>query len=36
MTDSQRAAREYDAMATDYSADNAESATNAYYERPGR
>ena len=27
-------ARQYDAMAVDYAADNAESAFNAYYERP--
>jgi ubiquinone/menaquinone biosynthesis C-methylase UbiE len=34
MDDSQRTASQYDAMAVDYSADNADNATNAYYERP--
>ncbi|MGA3353375.1 MAG: methyltransferase domain-containing protein [Acidimicrobiales bacterium] len=34
MTDSERTSREYDAMAVDYAADNAENAYNAYYERP--
>jgi 2-polyprenyl-3-methyl-5-hydroxy-6-metoxy-1,4-benzoquinol methylase len=35
MEDSERTARQYDEMALDYSADNAENATNAFYERPG-
>jgi ubiquinone/menaquinone biosynthesis C-methylase UbiE len=34
VSDSERTAREYDVMAADYSADNAESPTNAFYERP--
>ncbi len=34
VTDAQRSARQYDAMAADYAADNAESAYNAFYERP--
>jgi SAM-dependent methyltransferase len=34
MSDSERSAREYDTMAADYAADNAESAYNAFYERP--
>jgi ubiquinone/menaquinone biosynthesis C-methylase UbiE len=34
MEDGERSAREYDAMAAEYAADNAESAYNAYYERP--
>ncbi len=34
MRDAERSARQYDAMAADYAADNAESAFNAYYERP--
>jgi ubiquinone/menaquinone biosynthesis C-methylase UbiE len=34
MTDGERTARQYDAMASDYAIDNLESATNAYYERP--
>jgi ubiquinone/menaquinone biosynthesis C-methylase UbiE len=34
MNDAERTAREYDAMAGDYAADNAKSAYNAYYERP--
>jgi ubiquinone/menaquinone biosynthesis C-methylase UbiE len=32
--DGERSARQYDAMAVDYAADNAASAFNAYYERP--
>jgi len=34
VTDGDRTARQYDAMAVAYAADNAESAFNAYYERP--
>ncbi|MGA2528846.1 MAG: class I SAM-dependent methyltransferase [Acidimicrobiales bacterium] len=34
MTDAERTAREYDAMAGEYVADNAESPYNAFYERP--
>lgn len=34
MTDGDVAARQYDAMAAEYSADNDEGAYNAYYERP--
>jgi SAM-dependent methyltransferase len=34
MRDGERSARQYDAMAAEYAADNAESAFNAYYERP--
>ena len=34
MEDGERSARQYDAMAAEYAADNAESAYNAYYERP--
>lgn len=34
MNDSERSARQYDAMAAEYAADNAEGAHNAYYERP--
>lgn len=34
MSDGERSARQYDAMAADYAADNQESSTNAYYERP--
>jgi SAM-dependent methyltransferase len=34
MDDGERSAREYDAMADDYAADNAEGAFNAFYERP--
>jgi ubiquinone/menaquinone biosynthesis C-methylase UbiE len=34
MGDGERSAREYDAMALEYSAANLESAFNAYYERP--
>jgi ubiquinone/menaquinone biosynthesis C-methylase UbiE len=34
MGDGERSAREYDAMALDYAAANAEGAFNAYYERP--
>ena len=33
-TDGERTARQYDAMAVAYAADNADSAFNAYYERP--
>jgi 2-polyprenyl-3-methyl-5-hydroxy-6-metoxy-1,4-benzoquinol methylase len=32
--DSERTASQYDAMAVDYTADNSDNATNAYYERP--
>jgi ubiquinone/menaquinone biosynthesis C-methylase UbiE len=34
VTDGERAARQYDAMAEDYAADNATGSFNAYYERP--
>lgn len=34
MTDAETTARQYDAMATAYALDNADSAFNAYYERP--
>ncbi|MDQ3643071.1 MAG: class I SAM-dependent methyltransferase [Actinomycetota bacterium] len=34
MRDAVRSARQYDVMAVDYAADNAESAFNAHYERP--
>jgi SAM-dependent methyltransferase len=34
MSHSERSAQQYNAMAADYAADNAESAYNAYYERP--
>jgi ubiquinone/menaquinone biosynthesis C-methylase UbiE len=34
VTDGERAARQYDAMAEDYSADNATGSYNAFYERP--
>jgi SAM-dependent methyltransferase len=34
MSDGERSARQYGAMAAAYAADNAESAYNAYYERP--
>jgi SAM-dependent methyltransferase len=34
MNEGERSARQYDAMAAAYAADNAESAYNAYYERP--
>ncbi len=34
MRDAERSARQYDVMAVDYAADNAESAFNAHYERP--
>jgi hypothetical protein len=33
MSDGERTAAQYDAMAEDYAADNDENATNAYYER---
>jgi ubiquinone/menaquinone biosynthesis C-methylase UbiE len=33
-SDSSQTARQYDVMAADYSTDNADNATNAYYERP--
>lgn len=33
-SDGERTARQYDAMAADYAAENAENAYNAYYERP--
>jgi ubiquinone/menaquinone biosynthesis C-methylase UbiE len=32
--DSERTASQYDAMAVEYTADNSDNATNAYYERP--
>jgi hypothetical protein len=34
MDDGERTARQYDAMAADYAADNAISPFNAFYERP--
>jgi ubiquinone/menaquinone biosynthesis C-methylase UbiE len=34
VSDSERTASQYDAMAVDYTADNNDNATNAYYERP--
>lgn len=34
MSEGELSARQYDAMAAAYAADNAESAYNAYYERP--
>jgi SAM-dependent methyltransferase len=34
-SDGERSARQYDAMARDYDADNAANPWNAYYERPG-
>ncbi len=34
MKDQPLSGRQYDAMAEDYAADNAESPMNAYYERP--
>ena len=33
-SDAERTAREYDAMAVEYAADNAGGAYNAFYERP--